>query len=189
MGAKDGLRKELKELREKLGAEERGRIDAAIAGHVKNLPQYAVASHVFTYLSVGDEVDTREIIRDAWSQGKTIAVPRCVPGTRTMEWHVIEGFDNLEPGSFGIEEPPADPGTLIDPASAGPLDIALVPALSFDAHGFRLGYGGGFYDVFLPTFAGIPIGLCRNAQMSSVPLPTDITDVPVPIVVTETGIA
>ena len=189
MGAKDELRSKFKALREQLGAEQREGIDASIAEHVKALPQYAVAASVFTYLSVGEEVDTRGIIRDAWSQGKTVAVPRCVPGTRTMEWHVIESFDNLEPGSFGIEEPPANPSMLIDPTTAGPLDIAIVPALSFDAHGFRLGYGGGFYDVFLPTFAGVPIGLCRNAQMSTEPLPTDVTDVPVPFVVTETGVA
>lgn len=185
MNTKDELRKSMKALREQMGAEERKRVDAAIAEQVKSLPQYAIATEIFTYLSVGEEVDTREIIRDAWAAGKTVAVPRCVPGTRTMEWHAISSFDNLEKGSFGIEEPPADPSTLIDPADASALSLAFVPALSYDALGYRLGYGGGFYDVFLPTFPGIAIGLCRSAQMSPVPLPIDPNDIPVPLVITE----
>lgn len=189
MDAKEELRRDMKALRENLGADARTRIDVAIATKLRELPQYAIAPLVLTYLSVGSEVDTREIIRNAWDDGKTIAIPRCVPGSRAMEWHAIESFDGLERKAFGIEEPPANPQTLVSPAQPDSLSIALVPALSYDAFGFRLGYGGGYYDTFLPGFPGISIGLCRNAQMSTTPLPTDVHDVAVAFVLTESGVA
>lgn len=188
MDAKRALRREIKALRDGLGADARQRIDAAIADNVSELAPYALAPVVFTYLSAGSEVDTRGIIRNAWANGKTVAIPRCVPGSRLMEWHVIESFEGLEKGSLGIDEPPANPATLIDPSQQGPLSVALVPALSYDPYGFRLGYGGGYYDTFLPSFPGVSIGLCRNAQLSTAPLPTDLHDAPVSFVVTETGV-
>lgn len=43
--------------------------------------------------------------------------------------------------------------------------VALVPGLAFDREGFRLGYGGGFYDTFLPAFPGASIGLIRACQL------------------------
>ena len=76
-----------------IGPEGRARADAAIAAKVVEHPAYLDADEVFTYLSVGEEVDTREIIRDAWSRGKTVAVPRCVEGTNLMEWYRIDDFE------------------------------------------------------------------------------------------------
>lgn len=188
MNAKLELRRSMKALRDGMNAGERQLIDRAIADHMRKLAPYAVAPVLFTYLSSNTEVDTRQIIRNAWEDGKTVAIPRCIPGTRLMEWHAIESFKGLGKGAFGIEEPAADPSTLVSPEQNGPLCVALVPALSYDSHGFRLGYGGGFYDVFLPGFPGISIGLCRNAQLSPVPLPTEATDAPVTLILTESGI-
>lgn len=68
-----------------------------------------------------------------------------------------------------------------------PLALALVPGLAFDAVGFRLGYGGGFYDTFLADFPGTTVGLCRTCQLSAVPLPRGPYDLPVGLVVTEDG--
>lgn len=68
-----------------------------------------------------------------------------------------------------------------------PLALALVPGLAFDAAGFRLGYGGGFYDTFLADFPGTTVGLCRTCQLSAVPLPRGPYDLPVGLVVTEDG--
>ncbi|MBQ9001213.1 MAG: 5-formyltetrahydrofolate cyclo-ligase [Eggerthellaceae bacterium] len=172
-------------LRESLGAEGRVAADAAIAEHVRALPEFEQADAVFTYLSVGAEVDTRRIIRMAWDAGKLVAVPRCVPNSNEMRWHRLESFDGLELGAFGIEEPPDDASTLVEVPAPGSNTraVALVPGYSFDKAGYRLGYGGGFYDVFLPRFGGISIGLCRAAQLSPSPLPCDPHDVPVDIVI------
>ena len=183
---KNEMRARMRALREGLGADERNRIDAAIAAKVRNLAEYRNADAVFTYLSVGSEVDTREIIRDAWQQGKLVAVPRCVPGTNRMEWYEIRDFENLETSSFGGEEPIADPAHLVEvPGTPETKAVAIVPGYSFDPQGYRVGYGGGFYDVFLPTFGGASVGLCRAIQFSEDPLPHDAYDQAVHVVVTD----
>ena len=66
--------------------------------------------------------------------------------------------------------------------------MALVPGLTFDATGYRLGYGGGFYDTFLSVFDGVSVGLCREAQFSEdlrAEEVVDSHDLPAQLVVTE----
>lgn len=201
METKKQMRARMRELREALGKDARAAADAAIAAQVRAHPAYAQAKAVFTYLSVGSEVDTRAIILDAWAAGKLVVVPRVVPGTRTMEWYAIDGFEGLLTTKMGVEEPIPDPARLVMPpggesavsgavvpdsessaahqAGEGVAAVALVPGFTFDAQGYRLGYGGGFYDVFLPAFGGVSLGLCRKAQFSEAPLPHDAYDVPV----------
>ena len=82
---KKRMRVRMSGIRKMMGPAARAEADAAIARKVCAHPAYEAAETVFTYLSVGEEVDTREIIRDAWSRGKTVAIPRCVPGTNRMQ--------------------------------------------------------------------------------------------------------
>ncbi|MDD6358626.1 MAG: 5-formyltetrahydrofolate cyclo-ligase, partial [Parafannyhessea umbonata] len=89
------LRRRYKEVRGTLGKDGRARRDAAIADGVTRLPEYLAADTVLTYLSVGDEVDTRSLVRDAWAQGKSVALPWCVPGTRRMRWFLVSSLDGL----------------------------------------------------------------------------------------------
>lgn len=117
---------------------------------------------------------------------KVVALPRVVPGTRAMRWFSVDSLEGLERSPFGVEEPPADAAREVFPAVL-PLALALVPGLAFDAAGFRLGYGGGFYDTFLADFPGTTVGLCRTCQLSAVPLPRGPYDLPVGLVVTEGG--
>lgn len=190
--AKQRARQHFKELRGALGAAERERLDAQVAQRLWRLPEFERASLVLSYLSVGDEVDTRATIREAWRQGKTVAIPCCVPGSRLLEWYAIEDFEGLEVSRFGILEPvPIADLRVLPPApgsaqSAGA--IALVPGLAFDKEGYRLGYGGGYYDTFLAAFGGAAIGLCRSCQLSEQPLPRDAHDCAVDAVVSELGV-
>jgi 5-formyltetrahydrofolate cyclo-ligase len=102
-----------------------------------------------------------------------------------MEWYRIDDFEGLEQGAYGIEEPVADPARLMEVPGPGTdvKAVAIVPGYSFDDKGYRLGYGGGYYDVFLPTFGGASVGLCRRQQWSEEPLNFDEHDVPVDYVV------
>ena len=181
---KDALRAQFKRVRSAIPAQERARIDSEIARRVQELPEYAQADALLPYLSFGSEVDTRALIRDAWEQGKVVVLPRCVPGTRRMEWHRVDSFDGLVTSSFGVEEPADDPATLVQPDDFT-APVVLVPGLTFDAQGYRMGYGGGFYDVFLSRFSGISVGLCRSCQQSERIECRDEYDLPVGIVVTE----
>ena len=102
-------RRELKKARAALPDETRNQMDAAIAQRVMALPEYESADLVLPYLSFGAEIDTRAIIRDAWSRGKTVALPRCVEGTRLMRWYRVDSFDGLVTSRFGVDEPAEDP--------------------------------------------------------------------------------
>ncbi|MBR3317594.1 MAG: 5-formyltetrahydrofolate cyclo-ligase [Atopobiaceae bacterium] len=163
-------------------ASERRSIDETIAKAVLALDAWQRAHMVYTYLSFGAEVSTRALIEEAWKADKVVALPRCVPGTRSMRWYAVESFDGLQKSSFGVEEPVPHLHREIDARGGGggradgrgvarndaPTDapfagsIALVPGLAFDARGFRLGYGGGFYDGFICDFTGTTVGLCRS---------------------------
>ena len=184
---KKRMRARMSAIRQMLGEDGRAGIDAKIAEKTCAHEAFQQADYVFTYLSVGTEIDTRRIIRNAWAAGKVVAVPRCVPHTNKMDWYRIDDFEGLEKGSFGIEEPPANPDMLVEVPGpdSGVAAVAIVPGFSFDPQNFRLGYGGGFYDVFLPQFGGPSIGLCRIAQLSAEPLPHDDHDIPVDYVITE----
>ena len=185
--AKKLRRSELRKARAALKPEERQAIDSGIAAQLLALSEYEQADLLLPYLSFGAEVDTRAIIRDAWGRGKTVALPRCVEGTRNMRWFKVESFDGLVKSPLGVEEPACNPAFKIDPASMEGA-IVLVPGLEFDRAGYRLGYGGGFYDVFLSTFDGISIGLCRDRFLCDEPIECDAHDLPVTMVISESQV-
>lgn len=161
---KKDLRRQALALREQLSASYRAEADAAIFQIVTESALYREAPIVFTYASVGTEVDTHAIINRSLEAGKVVALPRCVRGTRTMAWHRIASLDDLEPGFCGLDEPVDDDATLLDPARVPITSLALVPGLLFDDAGYRLGYGGGYYDRFLAEFPGVSLGLVRERQ-------------------------
>ena len=182
--AKKLRRRELMAARADMGEEGRAAVDAAITDQVKALPEYQQADLVLPYLSFGAEIDTRAIIRDAWSKGKTVALPRCVEGTRDMRWYRVESFDGLVRSRYGVDEPAEDPAFEVDPSQSENA-VALVPGLEFDRQGYRLGYGGGFYDMFLAVFPGVSVGLCRSKFLQDDPIDRDVHDLSVGIIVTD----
>ena len=185
---KDVLRAEAKRARAAMPSAKRAQVDARIAERICSLACFSRAETVFAYLAFGAEVETRGVIHRAWALGKHVALPRCVPGARRMEWFAVDSLDGLEKSPFGPLEPRRDVRALVDPSAEGGSSVALVPGLAFDEHGFRLGYGGGFYDAFLASFPGASAGLCREVQL--VPSLAEVGavgghDVPVGAVVTE----
>ena len=153
------LREQYKTLRREMPPEIKAQRDRQIAGRVAALWQYKRCRQLLTYVSTPIEVDTLEIIRRALADGKRVAVPRCVPGTRDMEFYWINGVEELEPGTFGVLEPRPDPKRKVTDFSNG---LCLVPALCYDWRGYRLGYGKGYYDRFLAGFGGHMIGVCYS---------------------------
>lgn len=161
---KKQLRTQLLALRRGLGPSVRAEVDARIADAVTATEEWREAPAILTYLSVRDEVDTRELVRLAREDGKVVAAPR-VTGPRSLAWYRVEAGDELEVSAMGIEEPAARGERRVDPACLGERSVALAPGLAFDEMGYRLGYGGGFYDTFLGRFRGVSIGLCRDAAL------------------------
>ena len=114
------------------------------------------------YLSMGSEPETRALIEAAWQEGKRVLLPRVVPESPVLAWHRVDDFSSLARSPFGICEPvpgvhPAYPSSVMAKLDGA---VAIVPGLAFDRHGFRLGYGGGYYDRFLAAFHGTSIGIC-----------------------------
>lgn len=161
---KQSLRTQLKAVRRGLGPVCRAEIDVAVAARVRKTPEWEAAPIVLAYLSVREEVDTRGLVRAAWDVGKAVAAPR-VTGPRALAWYRVEPGDALEMSRMGIEEPPASDARLVEVGELPPTALALIPALAFDERGYRLGYGGGFYDAFLARFPGVSVGLARRAAL------------------------
>ncbi len=182
------MRAQFKAVREELSVGERCAIDEAIARNVQALPEFAAADGVFTYLSFGAGGGYARAHSARVGGGENrVPAARC-SSTREMRWYAVESFDGLVRSSFGVEEPPDDPSREVRPAVFA-CPVALVPGLAFDREGFRLGYGGGFYDTFLPAFPGTSIGLIRACQLVDRLSVRDIHDAPVNIVALEQGSA
>ena len=159
----------------------KGKMDARIRRHLFDLPEYHEESTVFVYISKSIEVDTFSIVKRALADGKLVASPRCVPGTIEMEFYYIRSLDDLEEGTFGVLEPKHKQCKLVTDLSHG---FCIVPGLCFDAKGYRLGYGKGYYDRFLSEFKGVTVGICYTSCVQY-GLPHGYFDRPVDILVTE----
>ena len=164
---KRSQRKTFRALRNGLSHARRNEADDAIEKALLALPEYGSAKLVLTYLDMGTEIRTRGIIRAAWDAGKAVALPGCVPNTRRMRWFLVESLDGLVRSPLGVEEPVPTPEfeVHVESLDATSKAIAIVPGLTFDRHGYRMGYGGGFYDTFLSSFVGTSVGLCRSEQL------------------------
>lgn len=156
-------------------------MDSEIQSRFLTLRQYIYCKTVFTYVSKDIEVDTLSLIRAAWANGKRVAVPRCVTETREMDFFYITNMSDLEEGAFGVLEPIADKCEKVTDFSKG---LCIVPGLSFDAEGYRLGYGKGYYDRFLSKFQGDTVGLCYSNCIKW-KLPHGYYDKPVDLIVTD----
>lgn len=179
---KKGLREEIKAFRRALAPEQKGRLDRRIAHHVLRMHQFRACKTILLYMSTPIEVDTKTIIKVALEQKKQVALPRCVDGTRHMEFYLIRSLSDLEKGTFGVLEPKTSLQKLSDFRES----ICVVPALSYDRQGFRLGYGGGYYDRFLGQYPGFCVGMVYGQNLRD-RLPHGRFDRPVGMIVTERG--
>lgn len=178
---KKELRERYKEIRRKMPDDVKEQCDRKIANRLMNLWQYRESQTILFYVSTPIEVDTHYAIKCALEAGKKVAVPRCVPNTYEMDFYYINSMDDLEPGTFGVLEPNVEVCEKMTDFTEG---LCIVPALSFDRGGYRLGYGKGYYDRFLVRFHGQTAGLCYESCMR-LTLPRGKFDEPVNYVITE----
>ncbi len=177
------LRESAKAARAAMPPADKAAADKALCERLLALPQIRTAGTVLTYVSQPQEADTRALIAALLAAGKTVAAPRCADAMGEMQFFVIRSFDELAPGAFGLTEPTLD----CPPAYPGADSVCLVPALLFDENGYRLGYGGGYYDRFLAGYGGKTVGLCYDGEV--VPeLPRGAFDRPVDAVVTPSAV-
>lgn len=143
--------------------------------------EFKEAKTIAITLSRDTEVETRSVIRMCWNIGKTVLVPKCYPREKNMDFRKITNFDQLETAYAGLQEPNPNLTTAFDKAD---IDLIIVPGVAFTKSGFRIGYGGGYYDRFLTDYTGRKISLAFELQMVS-NLPIEEHDLPVEKIITE----
>lgn len=146
-----------KKQRMALRPEEKKAGDMAICKRVLELPAYQRAEVFFCFIGTDEEIDTRMLLEQAWKDGKRVTVPKCME-KGCMEAYEIRSFSELSVGKFGILEP-EEGCPLVRP---GEIDFAVIPCVSCDREGRRLGRGGGYYDRYLEKTDFVTAVLCRE---------------------------
>lgn len=183
---KNEIRARYKEKRASLAPEQKRARDAKVCSLLLQLATFRFADTLLLYSPRADEIDINPIIDRALELGKRVALPRCEAEQRGMTYHFIDSREQLRPGAFGILEPPP---TLpcYHPLKDNHAAVCVVPALVFDRNGFRLGYGKGYYDRYLPAFKGTKVGIIY--QDFILPrVPRGRYDLAVDVMVTDKGV-
>jgi 5-formyltetrahydrofolate cyclo-ligase len=149
-----------------------------ICEHLANSELIKNAEVILGFISFSQEPDLADLYQ-RFSQ-KTWGFPRCVG--KNLAWHQafpskVESF--VPSDKYGILEPLSTLPT-IDLTRA---DVILVPAIAANNQGYRLGYGGGYYDRFLSNQAGFTISVIFSDFV--LPIPTDLWDLPTQAICTE----
>lgn len=147
------LRLDTLRIRDSLSTEQVLSHSHAIHNLLLEMEVFRQADVVMGYMEFRNEVLTKNILVNAQARGKKVLLPYVVKKERRIIPALVEDLEkDLVPGSYGILEPNPNSIVAIDPTE---INVVLVPGVVFDRSGNRLGYGGGYYDRFLPQ--------CRNA--------------------------
>ncbi len=134
------LRKKLLKERQAMTVEEWRKKSDRICAHLQSSPLFTQSKTILAYFSFRQEPDLSSLFTDSQHQW---GFPRCVG--KSIVWHSWKPGKRLQKGNYGISEPHPDAPIL----EANQVDLILVPAVACDVRGYRLGYGGGFYDRLL----------------------------------------
>ena len=155
---KKTLRKETIAVMKELPQSVKTEADSQLTQRFIQLPALQEAQTLATYLSMGHEFSTASLIQAALQLGKRVCVPRTYPQGR-MEF-VEYDPDILEKTRFGLLEP-NEKGKLVDQSE---IDLIHVPGVVFQSKGYRIGYGGGYYDRYLEDFTGKTVSTIYSIQ-------------------------
>ena len=167
MSEKSSLRRTLRSRRSFLSAGEEG-ARRSLQAQERLLASrfWQECRRVAAYVSVKGEPGTELILQETLSSGRELFLPRCrVQGEEgwpgAMDFIFCSGLDALTPCGFGIPEPLLLPESRLLTAEelCRPDTLIIVPALAFDRRGFRIGYGGGYYDRLLERASCPTVGL------------------------------
>ena len=176
---KQYLRAQLKEKISALSIDYCKKADAEICRRFIGQEEYQNAQVIFCYVGTEREINTMPILENALKTGKRLGVPKCL-SYGVMEVKEITSLEQLVSGAYGILEP-VDECPVIRPEE---IELACVPCISCSLDGRRLGYGGGFYDRYLPKVNCKKIALCRKELLEE-EIPVDEFDVIVDAVITD----
>lgn len=142
--AKLALRKRLRSVRATLPKSACDARSSEIIKRLLELDELTRATTVLAFASIGNEVRLKPLIDAMWAAGKRVALPRVVDGE--LELGLVDASTTLVESAFSVPEPP-EKAEKVQPEE---VQLVLVPALAVDPRGYRIGYGGGYYDRLLP---------------------------------------
>ncbi len=182
--SKAEARRLLLDLRKQIGEDAHADKSEKICTNAERLIDEIGAKTVLSFFPVRGEPDILPLAKRLLEKGITVAFPISHKEDVRLEFRAISALDDLKLGTYKICEPIESTQTL----SVFENDtVCLVPALSFDMRGMRLGYGMGYYDRFLQGFGGISLGIAFSDLLVR-ELPADATDIPVSKIITEGGV-
>ncbi|WP_077601315.1 5-formyltetrahydrofolate cyclo-ligase [Oceanobacillus sojae] len=144
-------------------------------------PAFQNAATIGVTISTEIEWDTYTVIKKAWGEGKIIASPKCMVKTKELHYYAWNHQNQIQDGYAGIKEPIPEKTKQIPYSD---IDLLIVPGVIFDKRGYRIGYGGGYYDRMLADYTGTTISLCSEQQLIQ-QIPRESYDLPVEQIITE----
>ena len=153
------LRKQVLQEMKAIPREQKQAMDQVLTEHFVHHPFYQEAKVIATYLSFPQEFQTQELIEQALKDGKKVLIPKTYPKGR-MDF-VVYNPQQLVKTSFGLLEPQGD----LEVVDASQIDLIHVPGLVFTTEGYRIGYGGGYYDRYLEHFTGHTLSAVYSSQV------------------------
>ena len=153
------LRKQVLQEMKAISQEQKQAMDQALTDQFLKHPFYQEAKVIATYLSFPHEFQTQELIEQALKDGKKVLIPKTYPKGR-MDF-VVYDPQQLVKTSFGLLEPQGD----LEVVDASQIDLIHVPGLAFTTEGYRIGYGGGYYDRYLEHFPGHTLSTVYPCQI------------------------
>ncbi|MBF0777967.1 5-formyltetrahydrofolate cyclo-ligase [Streptococcus cuniculi] len=154
---KSRIRKSMLARLKGLSVEEREAWSEWACQAICGLLAYQEAGTIATFLSMPHELDTSYLIAQAKQDGKQVVVPKTYGKGRMV--FVPYDANDLELSSFGVWEPRSD--EVVEPSE---IDIIHVPGLAWNEAGYRIGYGGGFYDRYLLDYQGMTVSTICDFQ-------------------------
>lgn len=156
---KQQLRQAIRQRKQQYSAEQREAWSKEIEQELLSHPRLQAARVVMLYYALPDEVDTRHLVDTLLKEGKTVILPKCVDKGH-IEPRQYRGPDDLAEGIYNLLEPVGKPYRDLDS-----IELIIVPGMSFDSKGHRLGRGRGYYDRFLVQVPqAYKIGVCFDFQ-------------------------
>ncbi len=176
---KSELRKQVLQEMKAIPREQKKAMDQALTDQFLKHPFYQEAKIIATYLSFPHEFQTQELTEQALKDGKKVLIPKTYSKGR-MDF-VVYDPQQLVKTSFGLLEPQGE----LEVADASQIDLIHVPGLAFTTEGYRIGYGGGYYDRYLEHFTGHSMSTIYPCQVQQF-MPEN-HDIPVQEVLVDEG--
>lgn len=168
---------------ERLSIDTRSTIETKIRENLFSSSTWKKAKTIGVTVSRGAEWDTSKIMEEGWQLGKKICVPKCYPKEKKLVFYEIDNFEQLEISFYNLKEPIVEKTKVVEKEE---IDLLIVPGVVFNENGYRIGFGGGYYDRYLVDFPNDTVSLAWSGQVVE-SLPVEEHDIAVGKIITEKG--